>query len=50
MYKHDGDPNSINDDSDSNSNSEDEIPVDSGDNGYNRLYMKLKLKPKVEIF
>ncbi|PKY60763.1 hypothetical protein RhiirA4_519820, partial [Rhizophagus irregularis] len=39
--KHDGDPNSINDDSDSDSNSEEEMPDDSGDSdddgygGYN---------------
>ncbi|CAB4392462.1 unnamed protein product [Rhizophagus irregularis] len=36
VNKHDGDPNSINDDSDSDSNSEDEIPDDSDDDGYNR--------------
>ncbi|GBC14391.2 hypothetical protein GLOIN_2v1587390 [Rhizophagus irregularis DAOM 181602=DAOM 197198] len=34
VNKHDGDPNSINDDSDSDSNSEDEIPDDSDDDGY----------------
>ncbi|GET63646.1 hypothetical protein GLOIN_2v1652170 [Rhizophagus irregularis DAOM 181602=DAOM 197198] len=34
VNKHDGDSNSINDDSDSDSNSEDEIPDDSDDDGY----------------
>ncbi|RGB22002.1 hypothetical protein C1646_678150 [Rhizophagus diaphanus] len=34
VNKHNGDPNSINDDSDSDSNSEDEIPDDLDDDGY----------------